>query len=86
MWAMIMIVVATALNLAMLYFRSMREFVMVGIWAISAIAYRQWDVYPNIQWTAVICCIVLGFATAYHAYLNWETNPMYKMLNKQHTN
>jgi hypothetical protein len=82
-WAVIMIIVATVLNLAILYFRSMREFVMVGIWAIAAIAYRQWDVYPNIQWTAVICSVILALASCYHAYLNWETNPVYKMLNKK---
>ena len=78
-----MIIVATVLNLAMLYFRNMREFVAVGIWAVAAIAYRQWDVYPSIQWTAVVCCAVLGLATTYHAYLNWETNPAHKMLKKQ---
>lgn len=80
-WAIIMIIVAAILNLKMLYFRSMREFVMVGIWAIAAIAYRHWDVIPSIQWTAVACCIILAAASSVHAYINWETNPMAKMLD-----
>ncbi len=74
-WAMIMIVVATAVNLFILVTRSAREFVVVGIWAIWSIAQRFWDVEPGIQWTAVVCCAVLFVAINIHAFINRKTLP-----------
>jgi hypothetical protein len=82
-WAIIMILVATALNLFMLITRSMREFVVIGVWAIFAIAVRHWGEIASLQWTAIASVIVLIIAMNIHAYINWDTNPLNKMLQKR---
>jgi hypothetical protein len=82
-WTVAMIGVAVALNLFMLFARSMREFASVGTWALIAIAFRQWDAFPVIQWTALFGSVVLIVAMSYHAYLNWTTNPLYKWIHRK---
>jgi hypothetical protein len=77
-WTVIMLIVAICLNLLMVLYRNMREFAAVGIWALIAIAYRQWDVYPMIQWTALSGAIILSIAISIHGYMNRATNPLSK--------
>jgi len=74
-WTMILIMVATMINLLMILFRNMREFAAVGVWAILAIAVRHWGDIPVLQWTALICAILLLLAIFIHAYRNLSTNP-----------
>jgi cbb3-type cytochrome oxidase subunit 3 len=74
-WAVIMIVVAAAINLFVLVTRSAREFVVVGIWAIWAIAQRFWETETVIRWTAIVCCAVLFMAISIHAYIYRSTLP-----------
>ncbi len=75
-WTIIMIIVATGLNLLMIYRRNMREFAAVGIWALVAISLRHWGNIPIIQWTALAGAIVLLVAASWQAYLNLATNPL----------
>ncbi|KYG81240.1 hypothetical protein AWW67_07740 [Roseivirga seohaensis] len=81
-WTLIMISVAGLLNLFMVYTRNMREFAVVDIWAITAIAVRHWGEMPSIQWTAVFWIVVLTIAVSAHAYKNHETNPFRKLVSK----
>ena len=74
-WTAIMLVVAIVLNLLILFFRDMREFAAVGIWALLAIAIRQWDVIPLIQWTALSGVVILSVAILFHVYRKGITNP-----------
>jgi hypothetical protein len=78
-WTVIMILVATCLNLLMILHRSMREFAAVGVWALIAIAYRQWDVYPMIQWTALSGAILLFISISIHGFRNRATSPFLKL-------
>jgi hypothetical protein len=78
-WTVIMLLVATCLNLLMILYRNMREFAAVGIWALIAIAYRQWDIFPMIQWTALSGAMILFIAIAIHGYMNRATNPLIKL-------
>jgi len=82
-WAMIMIVVATIVNLLMILFRNMREYAAVGIWAIVAIAVRHWGDIPALQWTALTCAILLFVAVSMHAYRNRATNPLVRRRTAQ---
>jgi len=77
-WAIIMILAATAINLFMIWTRNMREFAMVGVWALVAIAVRHWQTIPALQFTALGCSAVLFVAAGYHAYLNREFAPFKK--------
>lgn len=78
-WTVIMISVAGILNLLLIYFRNMREFASVGVWALVAIAVRHWDAIPLLQWTSIIWSLILLLAIMYHGYINRSTNPMQKM-------
>ncbi len=75
-WTVIMIAVATLLNLLMIYYRNMREFALVGVWALVAIAVRHWGEIPVLQWTALAGAAVLFIAAGIHGYRNRETSPL----------
>lgn len=74
-WTIIMIVVAALLNIFMIITRNMREFAVVGVWALLAIAVRHKGDIPELQWTALISAIVVFIAISIHGYRNRETNP-----------
>lgn len=74
-WAAILIIVATLLGLFMIYKRNMREFAMVIVWALIAIAVRHWDVYPTLQYTALAGSAVLVIYSGYHASKHRATLP-----------
>jgi hypothetical protein len=78
-WTTIMIILAAMVNLFMIKTRNMREFAAVGIWALVAISIRHWDSIPLLQWTALVCALVLAVAISIHGYLNRATSPFRKM-------
>lgn len=77
-WTVIMILVAAGINLFMIVTRNMREFAVVGIWALVAISVRHWESIPVLQWTALACALVLMIAVAIHGYRNRATSPFVK--------
>jgi len=78
-WALIMIVLATAIYLLLLFTRNMREAALVGIWAFIAIAVRQGSTHPAIETTAVLAAAILLILIAWHGYRNRATSPFEKM-------
>ncbi len=58
-WAVIMMLVATGINLMMLEMRKMRVFAGIGFWGLIGIAVKHWDTIPLLQWAAVGCAFVL---------------------------
>lgn len=77
-FTMIMIVVAMLINLAMIKYRNMREFGLVGVWSLVAIAVKQWGSESSIAWTALVCAIVIFVVISYHARSNQKTSPLIK--------
>lgn len=77
-WTIAMILAATVLNLVMVWKRNMREFALVGIWALVAIFVRHRNAIDSVANTAAICSAVLLVAIAGHAYRNRATNPIAK--------
>ena len=77
-WTVLMIGVAMLVNLLMIYFRNMREFALVGAWALVAIAARHWGDLPVLQWTALAEALVLLIAVSIHGYRNRKTSPLAK--------
>tara|TARA_R110001592_G_scaffold22214_5_gene88663 strand:+ start:1966 stop:2748 length:783 start_codon:yes stop_codon:yes gene_type:complete len=77
-WTIIMISVAGLLNLFMIYTRNMREFALVGVWALTAIAVRHWDEIPVLQWVSVFWVGVLLISVFIHAYSNRHLHPFRK--------
>lgn len=76
---MIMITVAVYLNNLMINLRNMREFAMVGAWALFAIFIRHNGEIPAVAYYALAGAVVLTVAAGIHAYQNRATNPMQKL-------
>jgi hypothetical protein len=53
----------------------MREAALVGVWGISAIAYRHWDTIPELVVVAITGSGILLAASSYHAFINRKTSP-----------
>ncbi len=82
-WTVIMIGVATIINLLMIYLRNMREFAAVGIWALIAIYVRHEGSEELIARTALAAAILLFLNISYHAFINRKTSPVYRLLHGQ---
>lgn len=76
-WTLIMILVATALNLWMIYTRNMREFALVGVWALIAITVRHWGVIQEIQWISAAGAVTIILYAGAHGFKNRKSNPFY---------
>ncbi len=76
-WTVFMIFVAFGINLFMLIYRNMREYVLVGIWAFAAISYKHWDSIAIIQWTALFLASALLLLVFAHGYKNIKSNPFF---------
>ncbi|HAZ26697.1 MAG TPA: hypothetical protein DCY95_20765, partial [Algoriphagus sp.] len=76
-WTLIMILVATALNLWIIYTRNMREFALVGAWALIAIAVRHWEVIQEIQWISAAGAVTIILYAGAHGFKNRKSNPFY---------
>ena len=81
-WTIILIVVAVILNLLMIVKRNMREFALVGVWALLAIYVRHQGTQENIALSALIGSIVLFIAILVHGYQNRKTNFLKKLMER----
>ena len=78
-WTIIMIVIAMLVNLLVIYKRNMREFAIVGAWALAAIAYANLLNNMTIVYVAGFAAAILVTASMIHAYKNRATNPFVKL-------
>lgn len=78
-WTIIMILIAGILNIFITWNRNMREFALVGVWALIAIAVANWEAQPTIVYTAIITAIILFLSSSVHTYINRSTNPFAKL-------
>ncbi|GAA4309138.1 hypothetical protein GCM10023115_36090 [Pontixanthobacter gangjinensis] len=79
-WTVIMIGVAVIINLLMTWLRNMREFALVGVWALVAIYMRHQGSEEMIAKTAIAGAILLFLNISYHGYINRKTNPIHRFL------
>lgn len=77
-WTIVMIIVATIINLLVIYKRNMREFALVGAWALIAIAVANHDKHMVIVYAGTIAAAILICASMLHGYLNKATSPIEK--------
>ena len=82
-WTITMVIVATILNLLMVLKRNMREFALVGVWALFAIYIRHKTNYETIAITALVTSAILLISIAIHGFLNRKTNPFQKLLERR---
>ena len=76
---MVLITIAVYINNLMINLRNMREFALVGAWALFAIFIRHKDSLESIAYYALAGAVVLTFAAGIHGYQNRATNPMNKL-------
>lgn len=81
-WAIFMIIVALIINIVVTWTRNMREFALVGAWALIAIAYANYEFEITIAYVAGIAGLILIISSVTHGYINRETNPIAKL--KEH--
>lgn len=79
-WAIGMIGVAGALHLFMTWKRNMREFALVGAWALIAIGVANRDRAAPVAVTAFIMAAILLVSSGIHGYRNREFSPFRKRL------
>ena len=79
-WTIIMIAVATVLNIAMIYTRNMREFAIVGVWALVAIYVRHLDSESSLAYISLGGAVLIFLNVSYHGFINRKTNPIYRLM------
>ncbi|MFT5103335.1 MAG: hypothetical protein ACI86C_000988 [Candidatus Latescibacterota bacterium] len=79
LWTVIMIIIATVINFVITWKRNMREFALVGAWALSAIAVANWELHQNISYLALCCAAILFMSSTYHSFKNRTTSPFIKL-------
>ncbi|MEL6812841.1 MAG: tryptophan-rich sensory protein [Bacteroidota bacterium] len=77
-WTLFMIGIATAINLLITWRRNMREFALVGAWALVAIAVAN-EGEPVIRKIALASALLLMVSSGIHALKNYKTNPLIKL-------
>jgi hypothetical protein len=80
-YTILMLIVATLVNLFVLYTRNMREFCLVGIWALVAIAKRS--EIESIYNTAIACVAVLVILTLVHGFRNLKDNTLFSWAKQE---
>lgn len=69
-WTIVMICAAGAINLYMTWKRNMREYALVGVWALVAIAVSNRDKEQSVVTAAMTVASILLISITIHAYLN----------------
>lgn len=78
-WTIGMILVAGVINLWITWSRNMREFALVGVWALTAIAVANWNMANWIAETALVTAGILFISSGTHAYRNRAYSPWKKL-------
>tara|TARA_R110002072_G_scaffold22615_1_gene79235 strand:+ start:50250 stop:51047 length:798 start_codon:yes stop_codon:yes gene_type:complete len=78
-WTLLMIVIAGIINLLVTWKRNMREFALVGVWALTAIAVANWDTNETVAYTAVFVAVILFLSSSLHGFKNKDTSPFVKL-------
>lgn len=77
-WTVVMIIVALILNIFMIISRHMREFAMVGIWALVAIFVRHLETIPSIAYTAITAAVIIFVIAGWQGHKYRHSNPIFK--------
>lgn len=77
-WAIGLIVIASFINLIVIWKRNMREFAIVGAWALIGIGVANRVENNTIAFVAFVAAAVLLINASIHSYKNRATNPFVK--------
>lgn len=71
-WTIIMIIIAVMINIWAIVSRNLREFAVVGAWALIAIAIRNEDQFENVTMTAYVGAFTLLLACGIDSFLKFR--------------
>ncbi len=74
-WTIVMIVIAGTINIFMIWNRNMREFALVGVWALVAIAAANWNGEQLVVYSSLIIASIIFINIAVHGYRNRKSTP-----------
>ena len=69
-WTIIMIIIAGIIYLLMTWQRNMREYALVGVWGLLAIAVANWTTEPSIVQSSIIISVIIFLSSTVHAIRN----------------
>ena len=78
-WTVLMILIAGVINLVITWTRNMREFALVGVWALVAVAVANWNGELPVVITSLLVAAILFVSSSIHGYRNRETSPWKKL-------
>ncbi|TVZ10410.1 hypothetical protein JM80_2951 [Cellulophaga sp. RHA_52] len=78
-WTIIMITIAVIVNLIVTWTRNMREFSLVGAWALIAIGIANKGVEGTLVYVAYFAAAILILSSFAHAFKNRKTAPFIKL-------
>ncbi len=73
-WTVILIIVAAVINLTITWTRNMREFALVGVWGLIAIAVANWGQAPAVVYTTMISAVIVLISSGIHGLKNRKEN------------
>jgi len=83
LWTCLILTVATGIYLFLTYYRNMREAALVGVWAFTAIAVKQWDNESLVAYSSLFFAGVLLLAAGIHAFKNRKAGPFQKIIQSK---
>ncbi|WP_179343964.1 tryptophan-rich sensory protein [Winogradskyella ursingii] len=78
-WTILLIGIAVVINLFAIWNRNMREFAVVGAWALIGIGNANKNANEMVMYSAFVGAAVLLLFAAVHGYQNRHTNPFTKL-------
>lgn len=75
-WGMVLAAIVTLESIAAVFLRNMREFSLVGMWALVAVSYRHFgSQLHSVSVVALVAAAVLAIVSGYHAWTNFTIPP-----------
>ena len=81
-WTIVMIIIASCINLIITWKRNMREFALVGAWSLIAIGVANTDLHNQITYVAYVAAGLLILSSSIHAFKNRDTSPFKKLVDR----
>ncbi len=78
-WVIVMIIAACVVYVLLVIYRNLREAAFVGIWALVAIAVKQWEVSRFVAYAALLASAVIFITAMLQASKNMNTMPFKKI-------
>lgn len=82
-WTIFFILLAGLLNIAAVVYRNLREFGLVGVWALVAIFIKHFSSRDDIAFTALISAVLVLGVIGWHAYRNRQTHPFRRVIKSK---